>query len=170
MRKSTRSIYSSITVGQKGSNIYTGGCGIAWAFIFNIFDLLNQNTSKMVQNRDRNPKGGKHAFLPIWVCYLHLCEFPFSGDTLWLAKHGKDATNVPFCSKQRPWHELAAKYNNSRLVLRCGTLHWKKEVNISTVVALNSSLVQTHLRFRYLGAYSKWPPMLGQHRLNKKNK
>ena len=80
------------------------------------------------------PKGGKHAFLPIWWVLFTSCEFPFSGDTLWLAKHGKDATNVPFCSKQRPWHELAAKYNNSRLVLRCGTLHWKKEVNISTWV------------------------------------
>ena len=41
-----------MTVGQKGANIYTGGCAIAWAFPFTIFHLLNRNTSKVVQNRD----------------------------------------------------------------------------------------------------------------------
>ena len=52
MKKSTCSIYSSMPLGWKGSNIYTHGCGIARAFIFTIFELLNRNTSKMVQNRD----------------------------------------------------------------------------------------------------------------------
>ena len=41
-----------MTVGWKGANIYTGGCAIAWAFAFTIFHLLNQNTSRVVQNRD----------------------------------------------------------------------------------------------------------------------
>ena len=41
-----------MTFGRKGSNIYTGGCAIAWAFMFTIFYLLNQNTSEVVQNRD----------------------------------------------------------------------------------------------------------------------
>ena len=62
------------------------------------------------------PQKESTLFSPIrWVQFTS-CKFSFSGDTLWLARHGKDAKNVPSCSKQRPWHELAAKYNNSRLV------------------------------------------------------
>ena len=161
MRKSTCSIYSSMTVGRKGANIYTGGCAIAWAFIFTSFHLLNRNTSKVVQNRDTGTQR-KTRFSPHMVLFTS-CEFSFSGDTLRPAKHGKDAKNALFCSKQRPWHELAAKYNNSRLVALWHPTLKKEEVNISTF-ALNSSLVQTHLRFRYLRAYSKWRPLLGQHR------
>ena len=162
MRKSTCSIYSSMTVGRKGANIHTGGSAIAWAFIFTIFHLLNRNTSKVVQNRDSQTQRRKACFSPHVVQFTS-CEFSFSGDTLWLAKHGKGAKNVVFCSKQRPWHELAAKYNNNRLVaLWHPTL--KKRGKYQYLGALNSSLVQTHLRFRYLRAYSKWRPMLGQHR------
>ena len=156
-----------MTVGRKGANIYTGGCAIAWAFISTIFHLLNRNTSKVVQNRDRDPPK-KARFSPYTVQFMS-CEFSLSGHTLWLARHGKGAKNVVFCSKQRPWHELAAKHNNNRQVaLWHPTL--KKRGKYQHLGALNSSLVQTHLRFRYLRAYSKWRPMLGQHRLNKKNK
>ena len=42
----------------------------------------------------------------------------------------------------------------------------KKDVN-SRAFDLNSLLVQTHLRFRYLAAYSKQPPMLGEYGRNK---
>ena len=133
----TCSIYSSMTVGRKGTNIYTGGCAIVWAFISTIFHLLNRNTSKVVQNRDRDPP--KKARFSLYTVQFMSCEFSLSGHTLWLARHGKDAKNAPFCSKQRPWHELAQKYNNNRGWLHCGTLHWK-EGNISTF-ALNSSLV-----------------------------
>lgn len=89
-----------MTVGRKGSNVYTGGCGIVWAFISTIFHLLNQNTSKVVQNRDRDPKG--KACFSLHTVQFMSCEFSFSGDTLWLAKHGKGAKNALFCSKQRP--------------------------------------------------------------------
>ena len=53
-----------MTVGRRGSNIYTSGCAIAQAFIFTIFHLLNRNTSKVVRNWDTCPlivpsKGGQ---------------------------------------------------------------------------------------------------------------
>ena len=158
----TCSIYSSAPLGRQGPKTKTSGCAIARAFQIISFDLLNRNTSKVVQNRDSQTQRRKACFSPHMVQFTS-CEFSFSGDTLWLAKHGKGAKNVVFCSKQRPWHELAAKHNNNRLVaLWHPTL--KKRGKYQHLGALNSSLVQTHLRFRYLRAYSKWRPLLGQHR------
>ena len=41
-----------MSAGQKGVNIYTSGCAIAWVFMFTICHHLNRNTSEVVQNRD----------------------------------------------------------------------------------------------------------------------
>lgn len=70
VKKSTCSIYSSMSLGQKGSNVYTGGYGIAWASIFTLFHLLNQNTSKVVRNRDRNPPKESALFFPYGAIYV----------------------------------------------------------------------------------------------------
>ena len=110
-----------MTVGRKGTNIYIGGCAIVWAFMFTIFHLLNRNTSKVVQNRDSQPKGGKRAFLPIW-CNSCLVNFLSLRIPYGLQSMEKVQRMPPFAENKGHDMNLPQSITITGW-LHCGTLH-----------------------------------------------
>ena len=94
-------------------------------------------------------------FSPYGGCYLRLVNFLSLVIPYGLQSMEKMQRMSPFA--QNKGHDMNLQQNITIAGWCCAVAPYieKKEVNISTVVALNSSLVQTHLRFRYLGAYSK---------------
>ena len=88
------------------------------------------------------------------------CEFSFPGNTLWLAKHGKMLKIPSFA--QNKGHDMNSLQKNDINKAGCTmVIYIKKDVN-TRAFTLNGLLVQTHLGFRCLAAYSKRPPMLGE--------